>query len=166
MVGSGNFTESNIIAEIYSQALAAKGLESSTKLGIGSREVYIKALQDKSISIVPEYTGQLLLNFDKSAKAKTPEEVEAALLAAVRVASQCTMKYVTARSSARRLLNRGFFEKLFIGEDGSVERANFTEPFAAILALVDRLRAAAEPGTTFAAGGCKCDAAEEDGNGP
>ena len=58
VVGSANFTESNIIAEIYSQALAAKGIESSTKLGIGSREVYIKALQDKSIAVVPEYTGK------------------------------------------------------------------------------------------------------------
>ena len=79
MVGSANFTESNIIAEIYSQALAAKGIESSTKLGIGSREVYIKALQDKSIAIVPEYTGNLLLNFDKDSTAKTAEEVETAL---------------------------------------------------------------------------------------
>jgi osmoprotectant transport system substrate-binding protein len=79
VVGSANFTESNVLAEIYSQALKAKGIESSTKLGIGSREVYIKALQDKSIAIVPEYTGNLLLNFDKESKAKTAEEVETAL---------------------------------------------------------------------------------------
>jgi osmoprotectant transport system substrate-binding protein len=79
VVGSANFTESSILAEIYSQALKAKGVESSTKLGIGSREVYIKALQDKSISVVPEYTGNLLLNFDKTATAKTAEDVEAAL---------------------------------------------------------------------------------------
>jgi osmoprotectant transport system substrate-binding protein len=79
VVGSANFTESEVLAEIYSQALKAKGMESSTKLGIGSREVYIKALQDKSIAVVPEYTGNLLLNFDKESKAKTAEEVEAAL---------------------------------------------------------------------------------------
>jgi osmoprotectant transport system substrate-binding protein len=79
VVGSANFTESNIIAEIYSQALAAKGIESSTKHGIGSREVYIKALQDKSIAIVPEYTGNLLLNFDPESKAKSAADVEAAL---------------------------------------------------------------------------------------
>ena len=79
VVGSANFTESNVIAEIYSQALQAKGIESSTKLGIGSREVYIKALQDKSVAVVPEYTGNLLLNFDPQAKAKTADEVEAAL---------------------------------------------------------------------------------------
>ena len=79
VVGSAAFTESAILAEMYSQALAAKGIASSTKLDIGAREVYIKALQDKSISMVPEYTGNLLLNFDASASATTAEEIEAAL---------------------------------------------------------------------------------------
>jgi osmoprotectant transport system substrate-binding protein len=79
VVGSAGFTESAILAEIYSQALTAKGIASSTKLDIGAREVYIKALQDKSISVVPEYTGNLLLNFDKAASATTAEEIEAAL---------------------------------------------------------------------------------------
>ena len=79
VVGSADFTESKILAEIYSQALSAKGVESSTKLGIGSREIYIKALQDQSISAVPEYTGNLLLHFDPNATATTPGEVEKAL---------------------------------------------------------------------------------------
>ena len=73
VVGSADFTESKILAEIYSQALKAKGVESSTKLGIGSREIYIKALQDQSISAVPEYTGNLLLNFDANATATTAD---------------------------------------------------------------------------------------------
>jgi osmoprotectant transport system substrate-binding protein len=79
VVGSASFTESTILAEIYSQALAAKGIESSTKLNIGSREVYIKALQDSSISVVPEYTGNLLQFVDADTTAKSAEEVEAAL---------------------------------------------------------------------------------------
>ncbi len=79
VVGSADFTESKILAEIYSQALKAKGVESSTKLGIGSREIYIKALQDQSISAVPEYTGNLLLYFDPNATATTAAEVEKAL---------------------------------------------------------------------------------------
>jgi osmoprotectant transport system substrate-binding protein len=79
LVGSADFTESKILAEIYSQALQAKGVQSSTKLGIGSREIYIKALQDQSISVVPEYTGNLLLHFDANATATTAEEVEKAL---------------------------------------------------------------------------------------
>jgi osmoprotectant transport system substrate-binding protein len=83
VVGSADFTESKILAEIYSQALKAKGIESSTKLGIGSREIYVKALQDQSISAVPEYTGNLLLNFDPNATATTAEEVEKALPSAL-----------------------------------------------------------------------------------
>jgi osmoprotectant transport system substrate-binding protein len=79
VVGSADFTESKILAEIYSQALKAKGVESSTKLGIGSREIYIKALQDQSISAVPEYTGNLLLYFNPNATATTATEVEKAL---------------------------------------------------------------------------------------
>jgi osmoprotectant transport system substrate-binding protein len=79
VVGSADFTESKILAEIYSQALKAKGVESSTKLGIGSREIYIKALQDGSITAIPEYTGNLLLNFDSNATATTAEEVEKSL---------------------------------------------------------------------------------------
>ena len=59
--------------------MKAKGVESSTKLGIGSREIYIKALQDQSISAVPEYTGNLLLYFDPNAAATTATEVEKAL---------------------------------------------------------------------------------------
>ena len=83
VVGSANFTESQVLAELYAQALKAKGVNASTKPNIGSREIYIKALQDGSISVVPEYTGNLLLYFDKTSKAKTAAEVDAALPAAV-----------------------------------------------------------------------------------
>ncbi len=79
VVGAANFTESQILAEVYAQALTAKGLTASTKPPIGSREVYIKALQDNSIQIVPEYTGNLLLFVDKSATATTQDELATAL---------------------------------------------------------------------------------------
>ena len=63
--------------------MKAKGVDASTKPGIGSREVYIKALQDNSISVVPEYTGNLLLYFDPQATATTEAEIAAALPTAV-----------------------------------------------------------------------------------
>ncbi len=58
-IGSANFSESALLAEIYAGALEAKGLDVSTKLNIGSRELYIKGIEDGSIDIVPEYTGVL-----------------------------------------------------------------------------------------------------------
>jgi len=79
VVGSAQFTESTVVAELYSQAIAAKGVQSSTKLNIGSREVYLKALGDGSVSIVPEYTGNLRVHYDENTTATTADEVEQAL---------------------------------------------------------------------------------------
>ncbi len=79
VVGSANFTESQVLAELYAQAMKAKGVDATTKLNIGSREVYIKALKDNSIGLVPEYSGNLLIQFDKDSTATTEEEIEKAL---------------------------------------------------------------------------------------
>jgi len=83
VVGSANFTENQILAELYAQAMKAKGIDASTKLNIGSREIVIKALRDGSISVIPEYSGNLLLYFDKNSTATTEEEIQQALPAAV-----------------------------------------------------------------------------------
>ena len=79
VVGSANFTESQILAEIYAQALEAKGVTVEKRLNIGSREAYIPGLQDGSIDLIPEYTGVLLQYFDKTAEQTESEEVFTAL---------------------------------------------------------------------------------------
>ncbi|GAB3743019.1 ABC transporter substrate-binding protein [Microlunatus parietis] len=83
VVGSANFTESQILGELYAQALQAKGIQASTKLNIGNREVYLKALEEGTISVVPEYTGNLLINYDQDTTAKSAAEVEQALAEAL-----------------------------------------------------------------------------------
>ena len=79
VVGSANFTENQILAEIYAQALQAKGVKVTKKLNIGSREAYFPGLQDGSIDLIPEYTGVLLQYFNKSATETEPDAVYAAL---------------------------------------------------------------------------------------
>src|SRR5450631_2196879 len=69
VVGSANFPESALLAEIYAGALSAKGVTVEKKLNIGSREAYIPALKDGSIDLIPEYTGVLDQYFNKNAKA-------------------------------------------------------------------------------------------------
>lgn len=59
-VGSADFPESQVVAQLYAGALEAAGVSVNTKLGIGSREVYVKALDDGSIDLIPDYTGNLL----------------------------------------------------------------------------------------------------------
>jgi osmoprotectant transport system substrate-binding protein len=82
VIGSANFPESALLANIYAAALSANGVDASTNLNIGSREVYLQALQDGSINLVPEYTGVLLQYFDPNATATSPDEVYTALVAA------------------------------------------------------------------------------------
>ena len=82
-VGSADFPESALLAEIYAGALEAKGIKVEKKLNIGAREAYIPALQDGSIDLIPEYTGVLRDYFDKSAKATDSEGVYTELKAAV-----------------------------------------------------------------------------------
>lgn len=82
-VGSADFTESKIIAEIYAQALQANGFDIRRQFGIGSRETYIPAVKDHSIDLIPEYTGNLLQYFDKNTKATDPQAVELALYRAL-----------------------------------------------------------------------------------
>jgi osmoprotectant transport system substrate-binding protein len=82
-IGSADFTESKIIAEIYAQALEANDFTIKRQFGIGSRETYIPAVQDHSIDLIPEYTGNLLQYFDAEATATTSDAVLLALLKAL-----------------------------------------------------------------------------------
>ncbi|MBA8924562.1 multidrug resistance efflux pump [Kutzneria viridogrisea] len=64
----------------------------------------------------------------------TTRDIEATLSQALAAVRHCHEAYTQATNQTKRQINQGFFEKLFIGEDGSVERAQLTEPFAALLA--------------------------------
>ncbi len=82
-VGSANFPESVLLAQIYAGALRAQGAKITTKLNIGSREKYVPGLKDGSIDLMPEYNGSILQFLDKTATATTPDDVLAALQKAV-----------------------------------------------------------------------------------
>jgi osmoprotectant transport system substrate-binding protein len=80
VVGSANFPEDELLAEIYIQALQGKGIKVTPKLNIGAREVYYPEIKNGTITILPEYNGALLFtSVDPSATAATTGEVNAAL---------------------------------------------------------------------------------------
>ena len=79
VIGSADFPESKIVAEIYAQALQTNGFTVVKQFGIGSRETYIPALRDHSIDLIPEYTGNLLQYFNPKSTAAKPGDVELAL---------------------------------------------------------------------------------------
>ncbi|WP_051472023.1 glycine betaine ABC transporter substrate-binding protein [Patulibacter minatonensis] len=82
-VGSANFPENVVLAEIYATALKAQGATIRTKLNIGSREKYYPALKSGSLDLFPEYSGTILTYLDKDTTATTSDEVFKALEAAL-----------------------------------------------------------------------------------
>ncbi|KGD74726.1 glycine/betaine ABC transporter substrate-binding protein [Tatumella morbirosei] len=81
IIGSADFPESQLLGTIYAGALKAKNIPVDTKLNIGSREVYIPALRDGSINVIPEYSGALLSYLDAKNNAHSSDEVAKALAA-------------------------------------------------------------------------------------
>ncbi|MEW2299595.1 ABC transporter substrate-binding protein [Streptomyces sp. NPDC006655] len=79
VVGSNNFAESTLIADIYGEALKAKGVKVTYKPNIGSRETTYGLLKNGSISVLPEYNGALLAYLDPKAAPKTIDETTKAI---------------------------------------------------------------------------------------
>jgi glycine betaine/choline ABC-type transport system substrate-binding protein len=78
-VGSANFPENVLLAQMYAEALKAQGADIKLKLNIGSREKYVPALKDGSVDLMPEYNGSILAYLDAKATATEPKDVLAAL---------------------------------------------------------------------------------------
>src|ERR1700730_4430101 len=65
-IGSDNFYESKLMAEIYAEALEAKGCKVERHLGLGSRQERAPAMEAGQVDLVPEYVGSGLGYYDKS----------------------------------------------------------------------------------------------------
>jgi osmoprotectant transport system substrate-binding protein len=83
VIGSANFPENEILADIYADVLKGKGVPVTTKLDIGSREIYFKEMENGTLNVFPEYNGALLDYLDPSATASTTQEVDTALAQAL-----------------------------------------------------------------------------------
>ncbi|RNE49939.1 ABC transporter substrate-binding protein [Corynebacterium alimapuense] len=59
VIGTANFPESEIIGQVWAAALTDAGFDVEVTSGIGSREVYLRALEEGSVDLVPEYSGNL-----------------------------------------------------------------------------------------------------------
>jgi osmoprotectant transport system substrate-binding protein len=67
VVGGNNFPESTLLADIYGEALKAKGVKVTYKYQIGSREISYGLLKNGSVTVMPEYNGALLAYLDAAA---------------------------------------------------------------------------------------------------
>jgi osmoprotectant transport system permease protein len=61
VVGSKQFAESYLLAEMFAQLLEARGITVDRRLGLGATEIAFGALREGAIDVYPEYTGTGLL---------------------------------------------------------------------------------------------------------
>lgn len=85
VVGSTNFAEQLILANIYAEVLEDRGVEVDKRLNLGSREIVYPALTSGEIDLLPEYSGALLAHLSESGEipAREPDEVARELRAAL-----------------------------------------------------------------------------------
>jgi osmoprotectant transport system substrate-binding protein len=74
-VGSKDFAEEFIVAEMYAQLLEANGFKVERKLNLGGTPIAQQALIDKEIDLYPEYTSTGLLTVLKLPVIQDPKQI-------------------------------------------------------------------------------------------
>ena len=85
-VGSTNFGEQEIVAELYAQVLEAAGAKVERKFKLGSREVVAPALEKGDLDLYPEYVGSYTSFLSKDAMVPTDVKAAVAQLATLAAA--------------------------------------------------------------------------------
>jgi len=79
VIGSQAYYSNEIIAEIYAQALEDAGFDVERKFNIGQRDAYLPELENGTVSLFPEYTGNLLQYYVPETEATSSDDVYAEL---------------------------------------------------------------------------------------
>lgn len=79
VVGSADFPESDLLGNIYAQALEASDVDVDTQFNIGSREIYFQQVEAGELDVFPEYNGGILFELDPEAEVGDTAETNAAV---------------------------------------------------------------------------------------
>jgi glycine betaine/choline ABC-type transport system substrate-binding protein len=81
-IGSKNFTEQEVLGELYAQGLRAAGFEVATSLNLGDEQIARRSLERGVIDGYPEYTGTVLVSLCERAPRDLPQDPRDAFVAA------------------------------------------------------------------------------------
>jgi len=98
IVGSTNFYEQEILAEIFAQALEANGFTVERKFQLGNREIVFPALESGEIDILAEYAATALefVNGGAGQATTDPAATSAALVTALEPKGLVALDYAEA----------------------------------------------------------------------
>ncbi|MFD0329470.1 ABC transporter substrate-binding protein [Streptacidiphilus monticola] len=118
-IGGNNFSESTLLADIYGEALKAKGVKVSYKLNIGSREVSYGLLKSGAVTLMPEYNGALLSYLDKTAIPGSAADTDTQLKAKLDPSLQA-LNHAAAEDKDALVVNKQTADKLHLTKDSSI----------------------------------------------
>lgn len=128
IVGGTDFSEQEIVAELYAQCLEAAGADVTKKLKLGSREIVLPALENGDIDLYPEYVGTALTFLGGEPSPNLDES-----LAALREAF--AEKGISVLEAAPAEDKNGFAVTKETAEQYGLEKVSDLEPIAGELVL-------------------------------
>ena len=125
-IASYDFTENQILAEVYAEAVRRAGVPVAVQHGIGTREVVLPALEQGVVDVVVDYLGTALEFVDPGGPAvpREPEHLRAAL---ARVMAQ---RGATVLAAADAEDQNGFVVRAAFAEQYGVTRLSDLAPLA------------------------------------
>ena len=121
---------------VFMAALATKRLHTAK----GERDKLLKAHYSGAVplDLLTTEMGRLTREIstaeqELAAATTSVEDIANQLERALALVGRCAEGYRVATPAIRRLMNQGFFAKIYIAWGGGVERVDLTPPFAAIL---------------------------------
>jgi osmoprotectant transport system substrate-binding protein len=82
-ISSANFSENEMLANMYGAVLAKAGYPITYKLKLGAREVIEPALESGQVDFIPEYAGNYLSFLDKTVGSLSVQDTVAKLRTAL-----------------------------------------------------------------------------------
>ena len=126
VVGSTNFAEQLLVAELYAQALEAKGYSITRKFNLGSREIVAPALASGQIDLYPEYLASYLtfLTNDPTKASSDPAKTYAALQEAAKAKNVTALQYAPAQDENGFVVTRATADKDKLSKIGDLAALN------------------------------------------
>ena len=125
-VGSTNFAEQLILAELYAQILEGNGYRVDRKLDLGSREVVAPALESGQIDMYPEYlaTYTAFVTRDPRKASSDPVETSKALQAALKPKGLRALDYAPAVNTNGFVVTQETAQRYGLGNVSDLARVN------------------------------------------
>jgi osmoprotectant transport system substrate-binding protein len=125
-IGSTNFAEQLVVAELYAQVLEQAGYKIERRYNLGSREIVAPALESGQIDLYPEYLATYVIYLTKDPNKGMPDAAQtyAALQEALKAKNITALQYAPAIDSNGFVVTRAFADRNGLKRVSDLQKLN------------------------------------------